>query len=87
MDGVHPTTIGYGILAQELINVMQQHAGVKLYLGDGRTERLGPVRVKFGRLIDRDTLISSPPRSLTSNVRLIGWIDRTLDGIMDRILL
>ena len=87
LDGVHPTTIGYGILAQELINVMQQHAGVKFYLGDGRTERLGPVRVNFGRLIDRDTLISSPPRSLTSNVRLIGWIDRTLDGIMDRILL
>ena len=87
MDGVHPTTIGYGILAQELINVMQQQTGVKFYLGDGRTERLGPVRVSFRRLIDRDTLISSPPRSLTSNVRLIGWIDRTLDGIMDRILL
>jgi hypothetical protein len=86
LDGIHPTTIGYGILAQELINVMQR-AGVKFYRGDGRTQRMGPVRVDFGRLIDRDTLISSPPRSLTSNVRLIGWIDRTLDGIMDRLLL
>lgn len=87
LDGVHPTTIGYGILAQELINVMQRHAGVKFYRGDGRTERTGPVRVNFRRLIERDTLISSPPQSLTSNMNLIGWIDRTLDGIMGRFLL
>jgi hypothetical protein len=87
LDGVHPTTIGYGILAQELINVMQQHAGVKFYLGDGKTERTGPVRVDFGRLISRDTLISSPPRSLDSNLRLIAWVDEVLDGILGRLLL
>ena len=86
LDGVHPTTIGYGVVAQELINVMQ-HAGVKFYRGDGRTERTGPVRVDFRRLIELDTLISSPPRSLTSGMHLIGWIDRTLDGIMGRFLL
>jgi len=86
LDGVHPTTIGYGVVAQELINVMQ-HAGVKFYLGDGRTERTGPVRVDFRRLIELDTLISNPPRSLTSGMHLIGWIDRTLDGIMGRFLL
>ena len=87
LDGVHPTTIGYGILAQELINVMQQHAGVKFYLGDGETERTGPVRVDFGRLISRDTLISNPPRSLTSDLRLIAWVDEVLDGILGRLLL
>ena len=87
LDGVHPTTIGYGILAQELINVMQQHAGVKFYRGDGRTVRTGPVRVDFQRLLELDTLISNPPRSLTSGMHLIGWIDRTLDGIMGRFLL
>lgn len=87
LDGVHPTTIGYGILAQELINVMQQHAGVKFYRSDGSTERTGLIRVDFRRLIDRDTLISNPPRSLTSNLRLIGWIDRILDGIFGRFLL
>ena len=85
LDGVHPTTIGYGILAQELIDVMQQHAGVKFYFGDGRTERPGPVKVDFKRLITRDTLISDPPRSLTSDLRLIGWLDENLDGIVDRI--
>ena len=86
LDGVHPTTIGYGIVAQELVDVMQQNAGVKFYLHDGRTERTGPVRVDFGRLISRDTLISDPPRSLTSSVELLGWVDRTLDGILDRML-
>lgn len=87
LDGVHPTTIGYGILAQELINVMQQHAGVEFYLGDGQTRRTGPVRVDFGRLISRDTLISNPPRSLTSDLGLIGWIDEVLDGVIGRLLL
>lgn len=86
LDGVHPTTIGYGILAQELVDVMQQHAGVKFYLGDGRTERTGPVKVDFRRLISRDTLVSDPPRSLTSDVQLIGWLDESLDGIIDRML-
>lgn len=87
LDGVHPTTIGYGILAQELIDVMQQHAGVQFYLGDGKTKRTGPVRVDFGRLVSRDTLISDPPRSLTSDLRLIGWVDEILDGILGRLLL
>ena len=85
LDGVHPTTIGYGIMAQELINVMQQ-AGVGFYLGDGRTKRTGPVRVDFGRLISRDTLISNPPRSITSDLGLIGWIDEVLDGVIGRLL-
>jgi hypothetical protein len=84
LDGVHPTTIGYGIMAQELINVMQG-AGVPFYLGDGRTQRTGPVRVDFGRLISRDTLISNPPRSIASDLRLIGWIDEILDGIIARL--
>ncbi|MGI8911589.1 MAG: hypothetical protein ACR2JR_13725, partial [Rubrobacteraceae bacterium] len=81
----HPTTIGYGIMAQELIQVMQQ-AGVRFYLGDGRTKRTGPVRVDFGRLISRDTLISNPPRSITSDLGLIGWLDEILDGIIGRLL-
>ena len=65
---------------------MQQHARVKFYLGDGHTERTGPVRVDFRRLIARDTLISDPPRSLSSDVRLIGWIDEVLDGVIGRTL-
>ncbi len=77
LDGVHPTTIGYGILAQEIINVMHV-AGVRFYRRDG-SERIGPVQVDFKRLIQHDSLIASPPKSLTPDMRLIGWIDQHLD--------
>jgi hypothetical protein len=33
---VHPTTVGYGIIAQEFIDVMQS-AGVAFYYGDETT--------------------------------------------------
>ncbi|HBY80099.1 MAG TPA: hypothetical protein DEG47_24520, partial [Cyanobacteria bacterium UBA11148] len=78
------TTIGYGIMAQELIDIMQK-AGVKFYLGDGKTERNGVVRVDFKRLIGLDTLISDPPRSLASHVEWLGWLDQNL-GIFKRLL-
>jgi hypothetical protein len=86
LDGVHPTTVGYGIIAQEMIDVMRR-AGVKFYQGDYRdrashgkpTERIGPIRVDFERLIKQDTLIAKPPRSLTGNLDVIGWFDQTLD--------
>jgi len=45
------------------------------------------VRVDFGRLIARDTLISNPPRSLGSDLRLIAGVDEVLDGILGWLLL
>lgn len=78
LDGVHPTTVGYGIVAQEFINIMQL-AGVPFHYGDGRTVRQGPVAVDFKRLIALDTLISDPPRSLRSDITLVGWLDEKLD--------
>jgi hypothetical protein len=80
LDGVHPTTIAYGLMAQELINVMTE-AGVTFYRPDGVTPRPEPVEVDWPTLIARDTLISHPPRSLTSDVALIGWLDQRLDII------
>ncbi|HBB32117.1 MAG TPA: hypothetical protein DDZ80_18740 [Cyanobacteria bacterium UBA8803] len=84
LDGIHPTTIGYGLMAQELIDIMQR-AGVKFYLGDGKSERLGPVRVDFKRLIGLDTLISDPPRSFGGHLQWLGWLDQNL-GIFKRLL-
>jgi lysophospholipase L1-like esterase len=86
LDGVHPTTVGYGIIAQEVINVMRL-AGVKFYYGDYRdrashespTERVGPISVDFERLVRLDTLVAHPPQSLTSDLKLVGWLDETLD--------
>jgi hypothetical protein len=78
LDGVHPTTVGYGIFAQELINVMRR-AGVEFYLPDSITARPDPVTVDFGRLLQRDTLINQPPANLTSALGVLGWADQTLD--------
>lgn len=85
LDGVHPTTVGYGIVAQEIINIMQL-AGVKFYFGDDQTaERPGRVAVDFRRLLKLDTLMLDPPRSLSSTLELIGWIDQHL-GVFVRMM-
>lgn len=78
LDGIHPTTIGYGIIAQEVIRIMKR-AGVKFYYSDGKTERSDTVRIDFGRLIMLDTLISSPPTSISSDIKMIGWMDQMAD--------
>ncbi len=77
LDGVHPTTVGYGILAQELIRVMER-AGVQFRMPDG-TDRPSPVQVDFERLIRRDTLLTSPPANVTSGLGVLGWADEVLD--------
>jgi len=77
LDGIHPTTIGYGILAQELINVMRQ-AGV-VFRTPNQTPRPDPVTVDFARLIRRDTLIEHPPGNVTSGLGILGWADETAD--------
>ncbi|MBD1880412.1 hypothetical protein [Coleofasciculus sp. FACHB-T130] len=79
LDGIHPTTIGYGIMAQELIEIMHKKAGVKFYESDGKTERTGDIKVDFNRLIALDTLISNPPRSLSNAQSLIGLIDKNFN--------
>jgi hypothetical protein len=73
LDGVHPTTIGYGIVAQELINVMRR-AGVEFRYPDG-TPRPGPVAVDFGRLIRRDSLVTRPPAYITTGHQVLGWLE------------
>jgi hypothetical protein len=78
LDGVHPTTIAYGILAQEFCRIMER-AGVVFYAQDGRTPRTGPISIDFGDLLANDTLISSPPTSFTSDLRLVAWFDQKLD--------
>jgi hypothetical protein len=77
LDGIHPTTIGYGIMAQELINIMQQ-AGVEFYDTNGQP-RPGAISIDFARLIQIDTLVSTPPRNISSILNLVGWFDRNLN--------
>jgi hypothetical protein len=80
LDGVHPTTVGYGIIAQEMINVMRL-AGVEFRKQDNLTPRSDPVLVDFDRLIRRDTLIRTPPQILTEGLGILGWADDTLDWV------
>ncbi len=73
LDGTHPTIVGYGLLAQELITVMET-AGVVFRRPDG-TARRSPVQVDMDRLVARDTLLTHPPGNLTSGLGIIGWAD------------
>jgi hypothetical protein len=78
LDGIHPTTIAYGIVAQEFVNIMQR-AGVQFFMGDGKTQRRGPIQVDFDRLISDDSLISRPPTSIGSDLSVIGWLDERFE--------
>jgi hypothetical protein len=80
LDGVHGTTITYAILAQEFINVMVS-AGVTFYQADKKTPRTGPIVIDFVKMIARDSLISDPPKSLTSDLRSLGWLNELLDWV------
>src|SRR5262249_45648385 len=80
LDGVHPTTITYAMLAQEFINVMQT-AGVKFYHANSKIERTGPIQVDFGWAIQRDTLISDPLKSITSDLKQLSWANELFDWV------
>lgn len=79
LDGVHPTTVGYGLIAQEMINVMRL-AKVKFYHPSG-AERTDTVTVDFDRLLRRDTLVRNPPQNINSTLDIIAWADEALDLI------
>lgn len=62
LDGVHPTTIGYGVIAQEFLDALIA-AGVQ------------PLKSKidFADLIKRDSLITNPPLCARPEVKGLGW--------------
>jgi len=77
LDGVHPTTVGYGILAQEIVDIMVR-ADVEFRSGNG-TARRGRVEVDFDRLVRLDTLVRTPPQNVDSTFSVLGWLDEVLD--------
>jgi lysophospholipase L1-like esterase len=77
LDGVHPTTVGYGLLAQEFMRVMER-AGVAFLAADG-TRRASPVNIDFGALLAQDSLLGDPPASFTNDLRVVSWLNRTID--------
>lgn len=58
---------------------MMQQAGVRFLSGDGVTERTDPIRIDFERLLNLDSLMSSAPTSISSDLSFVGWLDETAD--------
>jgi hypothetical protein len=79
LDGVHPTTICYGILAQETITIMRS-AGVEFGRGNG-AQRPDPITVDFERLLLLDSLVQRPPQNVTPTLDILAWADERLDWI------
>jgi hypothetical protein len=79
LDGIHPTTIGYGVIAHEVIQIMNL-AGVEFRAptGDPNPE---PAKVDFSRVLASDTLINQPPTSLSGQLATLGWLDDKLDWV------
>jgi hypothetical protein len=72
LDGVHPTTSGYSLIAHECIKVMKK-IGVRLYTPAG--EEREDAQVDFARVAHDDTLLSDPLKSGASTVELPGKLD------------
>jgi hypothetical protein len=77
LDGVHPTTAGYGLVAQEFIDVMER-AGVRFFHAGG-TPRRGPIAVDFERVLELDSLIGNLPKTLEGVWDLLVEGDQILD--------
>jgi hypothetical protein len=56
LDGVHPTTIGYGIIAHEMLSAFQA-AGVP---------GADPLKLDWAAIVANDSLLLSPPELLVS---------------------
>jgi hypothetical protein len=65
LDGIHPTTCGYGIIAHEFIKAMKL-AGVQFP---------NDAEIDFNKIRAADTLVSSPPAEATKTVALLGRLN------------
>lgn len=72
LDGVHPTTSGYAIVAHECMQVMKR-IGVRFLTSDGKP-RSDP-QLDFARVAREDTLLSRPLKSGASTLSLLGRLD------------
>jgi len=79
-DGVHPTTVGYGIAAHELIRVMSR-AGV-VFQGAADIDAIdSPVWIDefWTRVIDSDQLLKDMPMSIGENLGLVRMLNEEFD--------
>lgn len=81
LDGVHPTTIASGLIAREVIRIMDVHAGVTFRHPDGSVRPAGGVDVDMERVIMLDSLNTQPPTAIDSVMALLGWFDGAVDWV------
>jgi hypothetical protein len=74
LDGVHPTTMGYALVAHEVMQAMRQ-AGVRFINPLTGRERPEPVEVDYRALLRRDTLVSHPPALLDDALGVLNWLE------------
>ena len=79
LDGIHPTTTAYGLIAHEVIAIMNL-AEVEFRWPSG-DRKLDPGAVDFARVVASDTLITHPPTSLAGQMATLGWLDDKLDWV------
>ncbi len=60
LDGIHPTTIGYGLVAHEFLKVI------------GQVVETNPL--DWTKIVEADTLVKDPPQNLESLQGLLGFI-------------
>lgn len=75
LDGVHPTTCGYGVMAQEFMNVMAV-AGVEFPNGH---------QLDFQAVRRSDTLVSDPPPGIEHLLSLLSRLDHDVD-LLERLI-
>jgi hypothetical protein len=64
LDGVHPSTTGYGVMAHELLGAMRA-AGVP---------GADPGALPWDRIVEADTLLTAPPKPLESLQEALGFL-------------
>ncbi|WP_371529528.1 hypothetical protein OG302_29410 [Streptomyces sp. NBC_01283] len=69
LDGVHPTTIGYGLVAREFLEVMHTRSASQGESGDSVLD--------FERIAQEDTLVSNPPPLTRHFLHFMARLDRS----------
>jgi hypothetical protein len=68
LDGIHPTTVGQGLIAHDLLTTLVDVG-------------IAPpgVHIDFADVIRSDSLITDPPAVFDAGLSVFGWLDQTFD--------
>jgi hypothetical protein len=76
LDGVHPTTVGYAVIANAILDVMD-HAGVRRSPDPSDQAFNAAGEINFDFILANDSLLRRPPKSLKATH---GLFEELMDG-------